>query len=73
MITTFSPMPTQVTAIKARHNLGELLDKIYYQKQQIVIMRKGKAMARLVPEADIQELVQILKIASLAVPLTPTK
>ena len=39
-----------ISALKARQNLGELLELTYYQNQQFTIARKDKPMARLVSE-----------------------
>jgi prevent-host-death family protein len=42
-------MVKKVTAIKARKNLGELLEEVYYRGDQYVIERAGKPMAAIVP------------------------
>ena len=52
---------TIIPAIKARQNLGELLELVYYQNKQFQIARKDKPMARLVGEnfmAAIDELIE---------------
>ena len=38
-----------VDATIARRQLGTLLDKVYYKRESIVIERKGKPMAKIVP------------------------
>jgi prevent-host-death family protein len=38
-----------LTAIKARQNLGELLEEVYYNGDQFIIERAGKPMAAVVP------------------------
>jgi prevent-host-death family protein len=42
-------MVKKVTALKARKNLGELLEEVYYRGEQYVIERAGKPMAAIVP------------------------
>ena len=39
----------RVNAIKARQNLGKLLEEVYYQDDQFVIERAGKPMAAVIP------------------------
>ena len=38
-----------VDATVARRQLGTLLDDVYYKGESIIIERKGKALARIVP------------------------
>ncbi len=43
-------MQTQtVSAFEARNRLGELLDLVYYQKQEIIIKKMNKIVAKIVP------------------------
>ena len=41
-------MTKKVSALKARRNLGELLNRAYYKDEEIIIEKKGKAVAKLV-------------------------
>ena len=43
-----------LTAIKARQNLGEVLEEVYYNGDQFIIERAGKPMAAMVPLWQIQ-------------------
>ena len=43
-----------LTAIKARQNLGELLEEVYYNGDQYIIERAGKPMAAVVPLWQLQ-------------------
>jgi prevent-host-death family protein len=43
-----------LTAIKARQNLGELLEEVYYNGDQFIIERAGKPMAAVVPLWQVQ-------------------
>lgn len=43
-----------LTAIKARQNLGEVLEEVYYNGDQFIIERAGKAMAAVVPLWQVQ-------------------
>jgi len=48
-------MVKTVTAIKARQNLGRLLEEVYYKGGQYVIERAGRPMAAVVPVWQVQE------------------
>lgn len=43
-----------LTAIKARQNLGEVLEEVYYNGDQYIIERAGKPMAAVVPLWQLQ-------------------
>ena len=45
----------KVNALKARQNLGKLLEEVYYQGDQFIIERAGKAMAAVVPLWQLEE------------------
>lgn len=47
-------MYKQVTAIKARQNLGELLEEVYYKNDHFLITRRKKAMAVVIPVAEYE-------------------
>ena len=53
-------MTETVSALKARKNLGELLDKAHYQSDSFIIERAGKEIAAIVPLEDYKKL-EILK------------
>ena len=42
-------MLKKVNALKARQNLGQLLEEVYYQGDHYIIERAGKPMAAVVP------------------------
>ena len=42
-------MEKVVDATVARRQLGTLLDQVYYKGESIIIERKGKALAKIVP------------------------
>ena len=42
-------MVKRVNALKARQNLGQVLEKVYYKGDRYVIERAGKPMAAVVP------------------------
>lgn len=48
-------MTKKITALKARHNLGQVLDEVYHRGDQYVIERDGKAMAAVVPLWFLEE------------------
>jgi prevent-host-death family protein len=43
-----------ISALKARKNLGELLEEVYYRGDQYIIERAGKPMAAVVPLTQLQ-------------------
>ena len=45
----------KVSALKARQNLGQLLEEVYYKGDQYVIERAGKPMAAVVPVWQLEE------------------
>ena len=45
----------KVNALKARQNLGKLLEEVYYQGDQFIIERAGKTMAAVVPLWQLEE------------------
>ena len=44
-----------VNALKARKNLGRLLEEVYYKGDQYVIERAGRPMAAVVPVWQLEE------------------
>ncbi len=42
-------MTKTLTALKARQNLGQILEEVYYRDGQYIIERAGKPMAAVVP------------------------
>lgn len=42
-------MVKKINALKARKNLGQLLEEVYYKDNQYVIERAGRVMAAVVP------------------------
>lgn len=45
----------KISALKARKNLGQLLEEVYNQGVQYVIERAGRPMAAVVPLRQLQE------------------
>ena len=48
-------MVKRVNALKARQNLGELLETVHYNGDQYIIERAGKPMAAVVPVWQLEE------------------
>lgn len=48
-------MTKTVNALKARKNLGQLLEEVYYKGDQYVIERAGRPMAAIVPVWQLEE------------------
>lgn len=51
-------MQKKITAIKARQNLGELLEEVYYKNDHFIITRRQKAMAAVIPVEEYQQLLK---------------
>ncbi|MBI3660042.1 type II toxin-antitoxin system Phd/YefM family antitoxin [Candidatus Acetothermia bacterium] len=51
-------MTKKVTAIKARQNLGELLEEVYYRNDHFIVTRRQKAMAVIIPVDDYERLMK---------------
>lgn len=48
-------MAKKINALKARQNLGQLLEQVYYKGDQYVIERAGRPMAAVVPVWQLEE------------------
>ena len=48
-------MVKKITAVKARKNLGQLLEEVYYRGDYYIIERAGKPMAAVVPVWYLEE------------------
>ena len=48
-------MLRKVNALKARQNLGQLLEKVFYQGDQFIVERAGRPMAAVVPLWQLEE------------------
>ena len=48
-------MEKTVNALKARRNLGELLEEVYYNGDHFIVERAGKPMAAIVPIAQYRQ------------------
>ncbi len=53
-------MIREATAVKARQNLGELLNEVQYRRDAIVIKKDGKAVAALV-DMDLFEKIRRMR------------
>ena len=49
-------MAKELTALKMRGNLGEILEEVYYKGQEFIIKRGKKPMAVLVPLGEFESL-----------------
>jgi len=54
-------MGETISALKARKNLGELLDKAYYRGNAFIIERAGKEVAALISLEDYKILTELKK------------
>ena len=48
-------MVKKVNALKARQNLGQLLEEVYYKGDQFIVERAGRPMAAVVPVWQLEE------------------
>ena len=44
-----------VNALKARQNLGQMLEEVYYNGEQFIVDRAGRPMAAVVPLWQLEE------------------
>lgn len=42
-------MKKTISALRARKNLGQILEEVFYKGDQVIIERKGRPMAAVVP------------------------
>ena len=54
-------MTKTVNALKARKNLGQLLEEVYYRGDQYVIERAGRPMAAVVPVWQLEESIRAVR------------
>ena len=47
-------MLKEITAMQIRNSLGEILEEVYYQKNQFIIKRGKKTMAAVVPVEQLE-------------------
>jgi prevent-host-death family protein len=50
---------TRLTASKARDSFSDTVNRVAYRGERIVLLRRGKAVAALVPVADFERLAQL--------------
>jgi len=48
-------MRKTVSAVRARGNLGQILEEVYYRGDQYIIERSGRAMAAVVPVEQYEQ------------------
>ena len=48
-------MVKKINALKARQNLGQLVEEVYYKGDQYIIERAGKPMAAVVPLWQLED------------------
>jgi antitoxin YefM len=53
-------MPKEITAIKLRHNLGEILDKVANNRERFLIKRSGIPAAIILNVADYEDLEDLI-------------
>jgi len=46
----------KISAIKARQKLGELLEEVFYKNDHVLITRRDKAMAVMIPLDDYEKM-----------------
>lgn len=58
-----NPMPKEVSALKMRHNLGEILDQVANQRLRFVVKRAGIPAAILMSIRDYENLEDLVETA----------
>lgn len=59
-----APDPDDVPTAEARRNLAELLNRVAYGRERVVVTRHGKEIAALVPVEDLDLLERIRSFAA---------
>jgi prevent-host-death family protein len=49
----------KITTVKARGNFSEVINRVAYGKERIVVTRRGKRLAALVPMEDLNQLEEL--------------
>ena len=49
----------KMTTVKARNNFSEVVNRVAYGKERIVVTRRGKGLAAVVPIEDLADLEKI--------------
>lgn len=49
-------MPGKITTVQARDNFFEVINRVAYGKERIIITRRGKGLAAILPIEDLSEL-----------------
>lgn len=52
---------TRMSVSEARAQFADLLNRVAYRKERILIERHGKPLAALVPAADMEDLEHVLR------------
>ncbi len=55
-------MTNTITAIKARQNLGELLNRVFLKGDEFIIERGGRPMAAVIPIERLEQLREAAKM-----------
>jgi prevent-host-death family protein len=58
----WSPAMTDISAAEARKNLSEILNRVAYTKERVVLTRHGNQIAAIVPLEDLNLLTQLHSI-----------
>ena len=49
----------KITTVKVRENFSEIINRVAYGKERIIVARRGKGLAVVVPMEDLAELEEI--------------
>ena len=53
-------MPKIVSAEEARIHFGQLLDEVYYQKQQFIVKKRGRIVAVISNPEEYEEFLEVM-------------
>lgn len=53
-------MPKIVSAEQARIHFGQLLDEVYYQKQQFIVKKRGRIVAVISNPEEYEEFLEVM-------------
>lgn len=61
-----SAAPDDVPTVEARRNLSEILNRVAYGKERVVVTRHGKGVAAIVPVEELDLLDRVRRFAARA-------
>ena len=52
----------ELSTVEARDHFSELLNRVAYGKERIILMRRGKALVAVIPVEDLRRLESVARV-----------